>query len=74
MEAINTLEDKGVQWTPNRLEKWADTDLTKVNKSKGKVLHSAWNNLIQHYRLGDGCAENSFAEELGDLGILWTTR
>ncbi|KAK4816686.1 hypothetical protein QYF61_019922 [Mycteria americana] len=39
-------------------------------------LHNrlAWNNLIQHYRLGDGYVENSFAEELGDLGIPWTTR
>lgn len=68
------LEDKGVQWMLTRLDKWADIDLMNVNKTKCKVLHLAWNNLIQHSKLADGCVENSFAEELGDQGILWTTK
>lgn len=62
LAAIIILEKEVVQWVLNRLEKWADIDLMKVNNSKCKVLHPAWNNPTQHYMLGDGCVENSFAE------------
>lgn len=54
------LEDKSVQWALNRLEKWADINLMKFNKGKCKILHLAWNNPIQYYRLGDGRVENNW--------------
>jgi len=40
-----------IQRDLNRLEKWADRDLMKRNKGKGKVLHQVENDPMNQYRL-----------------------
>ena len=47
----------------NRLEKWADGNLMKLNKEKCKVLHLRRNNPIHQHKLGADWLESSFVEK-----------
>jgi len=52
-EVADTPEGRAsIQNDLDRLEKWADRDLTKFNKGKCKVLHLGRNNLRHLYILG----------------------
>ncbi|KAK4818046.1 hypothetical protein QYF61_004573 [Mycteria americana] len=57
-----------IQKDLNRLEKWADRNLTKFNKERCKVLHLGRNNILHQYMLGATQLERSLAES--DLGVL----
>ena len=60
-----------IQSDLNRLEKWADRSLMKVNKEKCKALHLGRNNSTHHYMLEATQLESSFVEK--DLGVLVDT-
>lgn len=59
-----------IQRDPNRLENWAEGDLTKHNKGKCEVLHLEKNNPMHQYMLGTSWLERSLAEK--DLGCQLT--
>lgn len=57
----------------DKLEKWADRDLMKVNKGKCKVLQLGRNNLRHPYELAVDQLERSFSER-DLLGFLVDTK
>ncbi|KAK4829413.1 hypothetical protein QYF61_003977 [Mycteria americana] len=61
-----------IQRDLDRLENWADRNLTKFNKGKCKVLHLGRNSLMYQHRLGANHLESSFAEKA--LGVLVDTK
>ncbi|GAB0190318.1 mitochondrial enolase superfamily member 1 [Grus japonensis] len=65
----DTLEScAAIQRYLDRMEKWADRNVTEFNKGKCKVLHLGRNNPRHQYMLGATQLEISFAEK--DLGFL----
>jgi len=52
----------------DRLESWAEGNLTKFSNGKCRVLHLGRNNPMHQYRLGVDLLESSSAER--DLGVL----
>ncbi|KAJ7415382.1 hypothetical protein WISP_78548 [Willisornis vidua] len=52
----------------DKLEKWAHGNLTRLNKTKYKVLHLVWENPHYQYWLGNEQIVNSPAEK--DVGVL----
>jgi len=52
----------------DRLESWAERNLTRFNKGKCRVLHMRRNNPMHQYRLGVDLLESSSVEK--DLGVL----
>jgi len=61
-----------IQQDLNRLESWAERNLTRFNKGKCSVLHLGRNNPMQQYRLGVDLLECSSVES--DLGVLVDNR
>ena len=57
-----------IQRNLNRLVKWTDRNLMKLNNGKCKVLPLERNNPIHQYMLRTNQLESSFAEK--DLGVL----
>lgn len=61
---INILEGMtAIQEGLDKLEKYADKKIMKINKCKCKILHLRQNNAMHQYRLDTDCLESSFAEE-----------
>ena len=52
----------------DRLESWAERNLTKFNKGKCRVLHLGRNNPMHLYRLGADRLKSNSAQS--DLGVL----
>ncbi|KAK4824376.1 hypothetical protein QYF61_014036 [Mycteria americana] len=61
-----------IQRDLDRLEKWDDRNLMKLNKEKCEVLHLGRNNPMHQYMLGATQLESSLAEK--NLGVLVDTR
>ena len=71
-EWADTAEDHAaIQRDLDRLEKWVDRNIMKLNKEKCKVLHLRRNNLRHQYTLRAVWLESSFSGK--GLGILVDT-
>ncbi|PKU47387.1 rna-directed dna polymerase from mobile element jockey-like [Limosa lapponica baueri] len=57
-----------IQWDLNRLESWAEKNLTRFNKGKCRVLHLGRKNPKNQYRLEVDLLESTTEEK--DLGVL----
>jgi len=57
-----------IQRDLDRLESWAERNLIRFHKGKGRVLHMGRNNPMHQYRLRADLLESSSVER--DLGVL----
>ncbi|RMC10347.1 hypothetical protein DUI87_13150 [Hirundo rustica rustica] len=68
---VNLLEGRrALQKDLEQLDRWAESNKMKFNKSKRQVLHFGSNNPLQRYRLGMVWLDSAQAER--DLGVLVT--
>ncbi|RMC05517.1 hypothetical protein DUI87_18711 [Hirundo rustica rustica] len=66
---INLLESRrALQSYLNRLDRWAESNNIKFNKTKCQVLHFGHNHPLQHYRLGTVWPDSGQAKR--DLRVL----
>ncbi|KAJ7414070.1 hypothetical protein BTVI_41802 [Pitangus sulphuratus] len=72
-QSVSMVEHrKALQRDLYRLDRWAETNNSRFNKTKCLVLQSDHDNLMQHYRLGEEWLESGPAEK--DLGVLVNSR
>ena len=67
--AVDTVEGRdAIQRDINRFERWAQVNLMRFNKAKGKILHLGRRSPRHPYGLEGAVLENSRVEK--DLGVL----
>ncbi|MCQ4187546.1 hypothetical protein FK515_28610, partial [Klebsiella pneumoniae] len=70
---VNKMPTSSLFLELDKLEKWAERNLMKFNKGRGKVLHHKQNKYTQEYRLGDNwlTAGDQLTYKIAQAGTLF---